>query len=123
MAVLLAAGVPDTKNPLAEGRAGASWYHLRFDAYRQRPRSRAIGRSPAGSRATFSLSCPGGLSALSAHPLYEADGGVLLTVVAVRGSLAQPPAAAPYGADDSATALDDDPQRTVRLALDLRATV
>src|SRR6476469_4916816 len=89
MAVLLTVGVPDTKNPLAEGRAGASWYHLRFDADGQRPRSRAIGRSPAGSRATFSLSCPGGLSALSAHPLYEADGGVLLTVVAVRGSLAQ----------------------------------
>src|SRR5207244_13539700 len=59
--------------------------------------SRAIGRNPSGSRATFSLSCPGALSALSAHPLYEADGGVLLTVVAVRGSLAQPPAAAPMG--------------------------
>ncbi len=48
------------------------------------PRYRA---DPSGSRATFSLSCPVGLPADGPASL-QADGGVLLTVSAVRGSLA-----------------------------------
>jgi len=45
----------------------------------QPPRYRA---DPVGSRATFSLNDPGGLSA-GDPPSLEADGGVLLTVNAV----------------------------------------
>ena len=48
------------KRPLVEGRTGSSWYHLRSRPMWP-PRHRAIGRLPAGSRATSPSRCAAGL--------------------------------------------------------------
>ena len=75
---------PGTKNPLVEGRAGASWYHLRSTLKLSVLVSALSGGArparvrPSPSRARWALSPFG-------PPSLQADGGVLLTVVAVSG--------------------------------------
>ena len=92
-----------TNDPLVEGRTGRGTTFVRERpsdprAVASLPRYRA---DPLGSRATFSLSCPVGLSAVGPASL-GADRGVLLTVVAVARSV-PPTLRRPFGGRSQGT--------------------